>query len=76
MRFAVAGFADFSSYGSTAGDVAYRLYQSLTSDAGLVKTAIELLDHPLMGGGIIGESQLEALFQVATGFGARRQRGR
>ena len=68
VRFGVAGFADFPSYGY-AGDTAYRLYQSLTLDAGLVKTAIELLDHPLMGGGFIGESQLEALYQVASGLG-------
>ena len=68
VRFGVAGFADFPSY-ARPGDTAYRLYQSLTLDAGLVKTAIELLDHPLMGGGFIGESQLEALYQVATGSG-------
>ena len=69
VRFAVAGFADFPSYSHERDDIAYRLYQGLTSDAGLVKTAIEQLDHPLMGGGIIGESQLEALYQVASGLG-------
>ena len=68
VRFGVAGFADFPSY-AYPGDTAYRLYQSLTSDEGQVKSAIELLDHPLMGGGFIGESQLEALYQVATGLG-------
>ena len=70
VRFAVAGFADFpiSSYGNP-GDTAYRLYQSLTSDTGSVKSAIERLDHPLMSGGDSPESQLEALFQVATGLG-------
>ena len=70
VRFGVAGFADFpiGSYGST-GDTAYRLYQSLTSDAGSVKSAIERLDHPLMSGADRPESQLEALFQVASGLG-------
>ena len=70
VRFGVAGFADFpvGGYGGT-GDAAYRLYQGLTSDAGSVKSAIERLDHPLMQGGDGPESQLEALFQVATGSG-------
>ena len=70
VRFGVAGFADFpvGSYGGT-GDTAYRLYQGLTSDAGLVKSAIERLDHPLMRGADGPESQLEALYQVATGLG-------
>ena len=70
VRFGVAGFADFpiGFYGST-GDTAYRLYQSLTSDAGSVKSAIERLDHPLMSGADGPESQLEALFQVASGLG-------
>ena len=69
-RFGVAGFADFpvGFYGGT-GDTAYRLYQGLTSDAGSVKSAIERLDHPLMHGADEPESQLEALFQVATGLG-------
>ena len=70
VRFGVAGFADFpiSPYGSST-DTAYRLYQRLTADVGLVKIGIERLDHPLMHGSDGPESQLEALFQVATGLG-------
>ena len=70
VQFSVAGFADFPIGGfGGSGDVAYRLHQPLTSDTESVISAIERLDDPLMKGGDSPESQLEALYQVATGRG-------
>ncbi len=70
VQFGVAGFADFpiSPYGDVS-DTAYRLYQDLTANTDVVVAAIDRLDMPLMDGSDPPESQLEALYQVATGRG-------
>jgi len=69
VHIGVASFSDFpispwSSYGS---DYAFRLDQKLTDDTNAVITAINGLN--LLSGGDTPESQLEALFQLATGAG-------
>lgn len=66
----VASFSDFpiGSYGSEgSGDYAYRLDRSLTTDADAVIAAINALS--LKYGADGPESQLEALYQAATGAG-------
>ena len=72
VRVGVASFADFplQSWGSSFyGDQAYVLRQPLTSDTEAVLEAISSLDQPLGNGGDVPESQLEALYQSATGAG-------
>lgn len=72
VQFGVASFADFpfSPYGySSTGDRAFYANQTITSDVTAVKAAINSLDNPLHNGDDDNESQLEALYQVATGSG-------
>lgn len=72
VQFGVASFADFpfSPYGdSYGGDKAYYLNQPITSNFDAVKAGIESLDRPLHYGADGPESQLEALYQAATGQG-------
>ena len=72
VQFGVASFADFplGDFGSPAdGDEAYVLRQSLTTDLEAVFDALDTLDQPLNVGGDGPESQLEALFQAASGAG-------
>ena len=71
-RIGVASFADFPLEGwgsSFYGDDAYVLRQPLTTDTEAVLEAISSLDQPLGNGGDLPESQLEALYQAATGAG-------
>ncbi|MFH1673378.1 MAG: S8 family serine peptidase [Pseudomonadota bacterium] len=70
VQIGVATFSDFPipPYGYTyAGDYAYRLNQPLTPDPDTVITAISGIT--LHYGGDGAESQLEALYQAATGAG-------
>lgn len=62
----VASFSDFdfASYGSS-NDYAYSLDLPLTTDHTKVQTTLDNLS--ILGGGNVGESQLEALYQLATG---------
>ncbi|MEK8020769.1 MAG: S8 family serine peptidase [Candidatus Parabeggiatoa sp.] len=74
VQFGVASFSDFplSDYGNSSDDFTDKAYvrnQKITSDVEAVKSAIDELDNPLHGGGDAPESQLEALYQVATGAG-------
>lgn len=61
-----AGIFDFSAYGS-AGDVVYENRQDITDDLALVQAALNGLE--LGSGGDGPESQVEALYQTATGEG-------
>jgi hypothetical protein len=72
VQFGVASFADFpiGSYGSsTADDQAYFLNQPITNNVAAVHAADDNLDNPLHSGEDAPESQLEALFQLASGAG-------
>ncbi|MCP3683080.1 MAG: S8 family serine peptidase [bacterium] len=61
---------DDAYYGSFSdGDKAYFLHQKITSDITAVTSAINKLDQPLHNGEDSPESQLEALYQIATGIG-------
>jgi hypothetical protein len=66
-QFGVAVFADFG--GRRLGSVGhpYQLLQPITSDIGRVLSAVNRIE--LEHGGDAEESQLEALYQVATGAG-------
>lgn len=70
VQFGVASFSDFpfSPYGyEPAGDRAYYLNQKITGETAHVFAAIDsLYTH---SGGDSPESQLEALYQLATGMG-------
>ena len=68
VRFAVAHFDDFpvGGYGS-AGDVPYRSVQTITSSVSATQAAVNTLSA--RGGGDGPESQMEALYQTATGSG-------
>jgi hypothetical protein len=67
--FGVARFEDFPRlpYGNEA-DLPYELLQPITTDASAVAAAVALLP-PASGGFDLPESQVEALFQIATGAG-------
>ncbi len=68
VRFAVASFDDFpvGSYGSF-GDVPFQLVTSITADVPTTQAAVNTLRAS--GGADAPESQVEALYQVATGAG-------
>jgi len=70
VQFGVASFADFplGRWGDP-GDAAFVLDQPITDDVDAVFHAIDMLDQPLNSGDDTPESQLEALFQTATGAG-------
>ncbi|MCS6799355.1 MAG: VWA domain-containing protein [Myxococcota bacterium] len=67
-RFAVASFADFpiAPYGSD-GDLPFQLLLPLSADVARVQAAVNRLR--LQAGGDGPESQVEALYQLATGEG-------
>jgi hypothetical protein len=70
VRFGVGAFADFaeSVYGNPeAGDLPFEMRQAITDDIGSVQSAIDGL--PSWDGNDLPESQVEALYQVATGEG-------
>lgn len=71
VRFAVATHADFpvNPYG-TALDDPFRLFVPSTDDLDAVQTAVTRIEPTSGGDG--PESQIEALFQVATGQGRGR----
>lgn len=69
-RLAVATFADFpvGGYGSpAAGDKAFELRMPMTDDLAQVQGAVNSIE--LGDGGDLPESQVEALYQLATGAG-------
>ena len=68
LEVAVAGFRDFpvGSYGDS-GDTPFSLYQQATSSSATVDSAVSALYA--RGGNDTPESQVEALYQVATGAG-------
>lgn len=68
LNLAVAEFSDFpeTPYGST-GDVPFRLLQASTEDVGAIEGALAGLT--LRDGADIPESQITALFQIASGAG-------
>ncbi len=70
IRFGLATFRDYpvSPFG-VAGDEAYQLNQQLTRDTSLVQTAIDDLSTFDGAGDDAPESQLTALYQLATGTG-------
>ncbi len=67
-RYGVGAFDDYpvSTYG-TSGDLVFRLTQRMTSNATLAQNAVNALD--LNSGGDLSESQVPALWAVATGGG-------
>lgn len=71
VRFSVASLADFNvgSYGGER-DVPFMLLQGSTSDPDVIRTAIDRL--PMSNGADGPESQVEALYQAATGEGIGR----
>ncbi|MEE9398950.1 MAG: S8 family serine peptidase [Dehalococcoidales bacterium] len=72
VQFGVASFADFPiyPYGSAfSGDEAFFLNQVITDDTDAAIDGINQLDNPLHYGADGAESQLEALYQAATGEG-------
>lgn len=72
VQFGVASFADFPfwPYGNQlCGDQAFFLNQPITNNLDAVRFAIDRLDQPLHCGADGPESQLEALYQAATGEG-------
>ncbi len=70
IRFGLASFRDYPihPFGLSA-DYAYQLDQQLTTDTGLVQTAIAGLSTYDHAGDDAPESQLTALYQLATGLG-------
>ncbi len=69
-RLAVATFADFpvGEYGSAAaGDKPFELRLPMTDDIAQVQAAVNTIE--LGDGGDLRESQVEALYQLATGAG-------
>jgi hypothetical protein len=68
VELSVGAFDDFDvgSYGSS-GDTPFRLLQANTSDASRADSAVAMLSAS--GGGDGPESQVEALYQAATGAG-------
>jgi len=72
VQMGVASFADypFTPFGDEySGDEAFYLNQSITNNIDDVLSAIDSLDQPLHYGYDDPESQLEALYQSATGEG-------
>lgn len=72
INFGVSSFADFpfDPFGDPSeGDEAFVLDQAITDDLDAVYNAIDQLDQPLNYGMDEPESQLEALYQAATGAG-------
>jgi len=72
IQFGVSSFSDFpiSGYGSLSrGDEAYYINQVITDDNDSITNAINSLNNPLHYGADTPESQLEGLYQVATGEG-------
>jgi hypothetical protein len=70
VRFGVGAFGDFAygSYGNpTQGDLPFEMRRAITDDIGAVQAAIDEL--PWWDGNDLPESQVEALYQVATGEG-------
>ena len=68
VRFGVGAFGDFpvAGYGAP-GDAPFELRRAITDDIGSVQSAIDGL--PYWDGDDLPESQVEALYQVATGDG-------
>ncbi len=68
VAFGVANFDDFpyGSYGD-GSDVPFALQQAMTTDAALAQAGVNVL--PNHGGADGPESQVEALYQTATGAG-------
>jgi len=67
-QFGVATFADFpiGEFGAT-GDVPFALFLPMSADLGRVQAAMGEVE--LLNGADVPESQVEALFQAATGAG-------
>jgi hypothetical protein len=67
-QFGVATFADFAigEFGAT-GDVPFALFLPMSADLGRVQAAMGEVE--LLNGADVPESQVEALFQAATGAG-------
>jgi hypothetical protein len=68
IRFGVGAFGDFhfADYGAR-GDLPFAMRRAITHDMGAVQAAIDAL--PEWDGDDLPESQVEALYQVATGEG-------
>jgi hypothetical protein len=76
--FGVARFDDFpvAGYGNEAGgDRPFILGQRVTNVMADITAAVDRLDTPLHWGGDGPESQIEALYQAATGAGFRSRTG-
>lgn len=70
IRFGLASFRDYPIHPfGLSDDYAYQLNQQLTTDTGLVQTAIAGLSTHDHAGDDAPESQLTALYQLATGEG-------
>jgi len=70
VQFGVASFSDFpfGEFGDP-GDHAYQTRQNITDEYEAITDAIATLNNPLESGNDTPESQLEALYQTATGAG-------
>ncbi|HJL24453.1 MAG TPA: MXAN_6577-like cysteine-rich protein [Polyangiaceae bacterium LLY-WYZ-15_(1-7)] len=79
--FGVARFDDFptAGYGSAScngeRDLPFELEQRITTDMGAITSGVDALDMPLHCGNDGPESQIEGLFQAATGNGFRAPGG-
>ena len=72
VAFGVGEFEEFpvGSDGCEADDRPFTLHQEITDDLDLVEDAVDQLDQPLgLGGCIIPEAHVEALYQTASGDG-------
>ncbi|MBI2896882.1 MAG: hypothetical protein HYY06_25210 [Deltaproteobacteria bacterium] len=72
VAFGVGEFEDFpvGSDGCSASDRPFTLHQEVTEDLDDVEDAVDRLDQPLgLGGCIIPEAHVEALYQTASGEG-------
>jgi hypothetical protein len=78
-QLGVSRFADFPvpPFGRTAAqgvpDVPYKLLSPITDVLAKVASAVSALDRPLGDGGDGPEAAAEALFQIATGAGLKRE---
>ena len=70
VQFGVASFSDFplGEFGDD-GDHAYQTRQTITDKYDYITDALATLNNPLESGDDGPESQLEALYQIATGAG-------
>lgn len=70
VRIGIASFRDFDTDRRRPDDYPFRLHQAMTTDVELLQAAVDEIEADFGGDG--PESQVEALYQLATGAGRGR----